>query len=103
MKSLFKFHSRRWWAFGVILAALYLVLFLGAWVGIFIPLVGGYLFLAGLMLWYLPGILFNWTGLFRYHEFGAEPTGVAGYVVMLLFYAAIAFVLSWPFVRRKAE
>ncbi len=53
------------------------------------------------MLWYIPGILFNWTGYFKYHEFGASPSGWEGFVIMFVFYACIAVLLSWPFGRAK--
>jgi hypothetical protein len=99
--GLFEFSRRRWRAFATILALIYLLAILGPWVAIFIPLLGGPLFLAGLMIWFVPGVLFGWTGLFEFHEFGAHPANWAGHLVMLAFYAAIAGLLSWPFRRDR--
>jgi hypothetical protein len=91
-------------AFGAILGLVYALAFAGPGFAIFIPVLGGPLFLAGLMIWYVPGVLFAWTGLFRYHEFGAEPTGWQGHAVMLAFYACVTLVASWPFApKREAE
>ena len=89
-------------AFGAILISIYALTLFGVWVGIFIPLIGTPIFLASLFLWYIPGILFAWTGFFEFHEFGAAPTGVIGHIIMFLFYAAIAWVLSLPFAPRRA-
>ena len=100
--SLFAFDRRRLKVFGAILGVIYGLAILGVWVAIYIPFIGGVFFLAGLMVWYLPGILFAWTGLFAYHEFGAAPTGVAGHIVMLLFYATVALIASWPFAPHRA-
>ncbi len=96
MKSLFRFSRRRWSVFGLILALVYCLTYLGIG-GILIPFVGGPLFLASLMLWFVPGVLFAWTGFFEFHEFGASPTGWAGHAVMVIFYASAALLLSWPF------
>lgn len=101
MRHLFHFNRRRWRALGIIIGLIYFLAIFGVWVAVFIPFLGGPLFLGGLMTWYLPGIVFEWTGFFKYHEFGAAPTGWIGHVIMFLFYAAIAFVLSWPFGREK--
>ena len=90
----------------VFVSVLALILGLGTFgvsVGIMIPFLGGAFFLLGLFIWYVPGVLFAWTGLFRFHEFGAAPNGVAGYVVMALFYAALAVVVSWPFAPRQVQ
>lgn len=94
-----KFGRNRWWAFGVILALLYFFATLGLWVGTAIPLLGTAFFVVGLMLWYIPGILFSWTGFFRFHEFGADPTGWQGHAIMLVFYGCVAALLSWPLGR----
>lgn len=53
------------------------------------------------MLWYIRGIVFNWTGYFEYHEFGAAPTGWEGHLIMLLFHVSIAVLLNWPFGGEK--
>ncbi len=87
--------------FGAILISVYALAFFGVWVSIFIPLIGTPIFLASLFLWYIPGILFAWTGFFEFHEFGAAPTGVIGHIVMFVFYAAIAWLLSLPFAPRR--
>ncbi len=96
------FDRRRTIAFVSILVGIFALGFFGVSAGIFIPLIGGVFFLAGLFVWYVPGVLFGWTGFFEYHEFGAAPAGVPGYVVMLLFYGAVAVVASWPFAPKRA-
>ena len=68
-----------------------------------LPIIGSPLFLAALFIWYLPGVLFEWTGLFTFHEFGAIPKGVAGYIVMFLFYVALAVLLAAPCGRQKSK
>ncbi len=100
MKGLFRFDRRRWWIFGFILALVYCVTYFGVW-GILIPFVGAPLFLAGLMLWYVPGVLFSWTGFFAFHEFGASAAGWEGHVIVVIFYACVAMLLSWPFAPGK--
>ena len=95
------FDRRRTIAFASILALIFGLGFLGVSVGIMIPLIGGISFILGLLVWYIPGVLFAWTGLFEYHEFGAAPIGIPGYLVMLLFYAAVAVVASWPFAPKR--
>lgn len=67
---------------------------------VMVPFLGGFLFLARLMLHFVPGVVFAWTGLFEFHEFGASPTGWPGYLVMLAFYAVLALLISWPFRAR---
>jgi hypothetical protein len=94
------FDRRRTIAFVSVLAAF---LGLGLFAGISIPFVGGAFFLLGLFIWYVPGALFAWTGFFQFHEFGASPTGVAGYLVMAFFYAALAAVVSWPLAPRRRQ
>ncbi len=101
MPGFLAFNRRRWRAFGFILAGFYVLAFFGVWVAIYVPFVGGPFFLAGLMVWFVPGLLFEWTGLFQFHEFGAAPTGWAGHVVMLVFYAFVSALLSWPFARPR--
>lgn len=89
--------SRRqfWILSAAILAAVYLMAFFGAWIGAAISFLGTEFFIAQLLVWFVPGVLFEWTGLFEYHEFGASPVGFGGYAVMFLFYAAVAMGLSW--------
>lgn len=101
MRRFLSFNRRRWWAFGAIIGLIYFLAFFGVWGGVYIPFLGTPLFLGGLMLWYVPGVVFNWTGFFEYHEFGAAPTGWEGHVIMFLFYALIAALLSWPFGWKK--
>jgi hypothetical protein len=93
---LLRFDRRRWQAFALILALIYALALFGVRLSIFIPILGTPLFLASLTIWYIPGVLFGWTGLFIFHEFGAAPTGWAGHLVMLAFYACLAGVASWP-------
>lgn len=101
MRHLFHFSRKRWKVFGAIVGGVYFLATFGVWVAIYIPFLGGPFFLAGLMMWYVPGMVFQWTGFFEFHQFGAAPSGFIGHVIMFLFYAAIAFVLSWPFGREK--
>lgn len=102
IRGLIRFDRRRWLAFGAILGFVYALAFGGLGAVVFIPFLGGPLFLAGLMIWFVPGVLFAWTGLFVFHEFGASPAGWAGHAVMFAFYAGLAVLLSWPFARRRA-
>lgn len=94
---MFRFNKARWLAFGAILGLVYFLAVFGVW--LLLPGLGDWPFMAGLMIWYVPGVLFEWTGWFAYHAFGASPTGWPGHLLMFLFYAAIAFLLSWPFGR----
>lgn len=103
MASILDFNRRRWHAFGAILGLVYFLAIFGVWVAVFIPILGTPLFLGGLMIWYIPGILFEWTGFFEFHQFGAAPTGWVGHVIMFLLYAAIAVLLSWPFGRDRKQ
>lgn len=100
MRGVLDFDSRRWTAFGVILGLVYFLAFFGVWAAHLIPILGTPLFLAGLMVWYLPGVLFGWTGFIRFHEFGAAPTGWEGHLIMMVVYVCVAVLLSWPFQRR---
>jgi len=102
MTSLLRFNKQRWRAFVIILGVLYFLLYVGVW-GVVIPFIGVVFFLASLMLWYIPGILFNWTGFFEFHEFGASPTGLVGHAVIAIFYACAALLISWPFGRVKSS
>jgi len=95
-----RFPKVRPWVVLVVLAVIYALAFLGVWVAVYVPFLGGPFFLIGLMIWYVPGVLFAWTGWFAFHEFGAAPAGWPGHVVMFLFYLAIAVALSLPFGRR---
>ena len=95
------FDRRRTIAFVSILAGIFALGFFGVSVGVMIPFLGGIFFIVGLMVWYIPGVLFAWTGFFEYHEFGAAPVGVPGYLVMLLFYGAVAVVATWPFAPKR--
>jgi hypothetical protein len=96
-KRFLRFDRKRWWAFGLILGLIYFLALFGVWLTIFIPFLGTPLFITRLMIWYIPGILFSWTGLFAFHEFGASPTGWLGHLVMFGFYACVAAIASWPF------
>lgn len=75
----------------------------GLWVFSMVPFLGTAFFLAGLLVWMIPGIALEWTGHFEYHEFGASPVGWEGYLLMFLFYLAIAVVISLPFRGRKQD
>ncbi len=96
MKGLFRFNRRRWIAFGVMLTVIYLLVYFGVW-GIFIPFLGAPLFLASLTLLFVPGILFTWTGFFEFAEFGVSSASWEGHAVIVIFYACVAILLSWPF------
>jgi hypothetical protein len=99
MTGILVFNRRRWKAFATLMGLIYFVAICGVSVAIYIPILGTPFFLVGLLLWYIPGVIFYWTGFFAYHEFGAGPTGWEGQVIMFLFYAIIAFIVSWPFGR----
>jgi hypothetical protein len=101
VKSLFRFDRRRWWVFGIILGSVYFLAFVGIWFMAIVPILGTFLFVARLMLFLAPGIVFAWTGLFEFHEFGASPLGWPGYLVMIAFYAALALLISWPFRAKR--
>lgn len=93
--------QRRWRVFLAVLGVIYFLAYVGVFVAIYIPFIGGLFFLAGLYVWYIPGIVFAWTPFFEFHEFGAAPTGVIGHLIMLAFYAAVAALISWPFREKK--
>lgn len=93
--------QRRWRVFLAVLGIVYLLAYVGVFVAIYIPFIGGPFFLAGLMVWFLPGLVFQWTPFFEFHEFGAAPTGVVGHLLMFVFYAALAALISWPFREKK--
>jgi hypothetical protein len=101
LSRLWAFDRRRFKIFAALLAAIYALAFFGVSAGIFVPILGTFFFLGGLFIWYLPGVLFAWTGFFEFHEFGAAPSGVLGYVVMFLFYTAIATIATWPFAPKR--
>jgi hypothetical protein len=101
LHRLLRFDRRRWQAFALILALIYVLALFGVWLAISIPVLGAPLFLASLTIWYIPGVLFGWTGLFTFHEFGAAPAGWAGHLVMFAFYACLAGLASWPFGRAQ--
>ncbi len=101
MRSILRFDKRRWWAFGIVLGSVYFFAFMGVWFMTVIPFLSTFLFLARLMLFLAAGIVFAWTGLFEFHEFGASPLGWPGYLVMLAFYAVLALLISWPFRERR--
>lgn len=89
--------QRRWRVFLAVLGVIYFMAFFGVSVAIYIPFLGTPYFLAGLYIWYIPGIVFAWTPFFEFHQFGAAPTGIIGHVIMFAFYAAVAALVSWPF------
>ncbi|MEE8504874.1 MAG: hypothetical protein V3S40_01495 [Kiloniellales bacterium] len=98
MKGLFRFNRRRWVVFGVILTVIYLLVYFGVW-GIMIPFLGAPLFIAALMLLFVPSVLFSWTGFFEFAEFGMKSATWEGHAVIVVFYACVALLLSWPFGR----
>lgn len=51
--------------------------------------------LFGKYLAYLPGIIFG-DSLFELTEFGMEPEGIVGRIVVVIFYTLLALALSWP-------
>lgn len=51
-------------------------------------------FFPALLFINIVGILFGWTGLFDFQEFGAMPYGVPGWIVVILFYLAVSLLLS---------
>ena len=94
---MFSFNRARRLAFGASLGPV----FFSASFGLCLqrPGLGSLPFLAGLMTWYIPSPLFAWTGWFADPEFGAAPTGRPGLLLMLPFYAQIAFLPCRPFGR----
>lgn len=44
---------------------------------------------------YIPGMIFG-EPLFELTEFGMEPQGFLGKTVLIIFFLATAFLLSWP-------
>lgn len=101
LSRLWTFDRRRFKVFVIVLASIFAMAFFGVSVGIFIPILGTIFFLGGLFIWYVPGVLFAWTGFFEYHEFGAAPIGAAGYLVMFLFYVAIVTAATWPLAPKR--
>lgn len=99
LRGLLKQRRRR--IFLAVLGGIYALAYLGVFVAIYIPFIGGPFFLAGLMVWLLPGLVFQWTPFFEFHEFGAAPIGIIGHLIMLAFYAAVAALISWPFREKK--
>ena len=97
------FDRRRWIVFASVLALIFCLGLFGVRAGLIVPYFGGAFFILGLSILYVPGVLFAWTGFFRFSEFGAAPVGVGGYVVMALFYAAVAVLASWPLAPRRAQ
>ena len=95
------FLKPRWKIIAGILIVAGLLATFGTSLGIFIPILGTPIFLGALFLWYIPGIVFNWTGYFTYNEFGAAPNAWQGYAIMILFYLAIAVIISLPFGRPR--
>ncbi len=95
------FFARRWKIIAAVMAVIYFFATIGLWTMLMLPVVGTAVFIAGLYIWFIPGIVFVWTGFFDIHEFGASPNGIAGHIVMFLFYLAIAILISLPFGRRK--
>jgi len=101
LPRLWAFDRRRFKFFALILVAIAALATLGVSVGIFIPIIGTLFFLGGLFIWYVPGVLFAWTGLYEFSAFGAAPSGVLGYIVMILFYGVIAVIVTWPFAPKR--
>ncbi len=101
LSRLWTFDRRRFTIFAVLLTAIFVFVIFGISYAIVIPLIGTFLFFAALKIWFAPDLLFGWTGFFVYYEYGAAPSGVAGYVVMFLFYAAVATVVTWPFAPKR--
>jgi hypothetical protein len=98
---MFQFDQRRWRVFVLILGVACGLAYLGVWLGFLIPFLGQFLFIAGLAVWYVVGILFGWTGFFEFSEFGATPASWPAHVVMMAFYAAVAVLASLPFHRGR--
>ena len=90
---------QRWKVALIFMGIIYFLATISVWVAVFVPFVGGPLFLAGLMIWYVPGLLFHWTRYFVWHEFGAAPAGWQGHLVMFLFYLGVAVLVSLLFRR----
>lgn len=94
--------QRQWRVFLGVLGVVYFLAYVGVFVAIYIPFIGGPFFMAGLMMWFLPGLVFQWTPFFEFHQFGAAPVGIIGHLIMLAFYAALAALISWPFRKKNS-
>jgi len=84
-----------------IIFALLISIFLLATIGISestsLPVIGIPIFIASILVWYIPGLVFSGTNLFVIHEMGASTTGWTSLIVMFLFYFAVATLISLPF------
>ncbi len=98
--AIISFFAKRWKIILGIVAFVWAFAVFGVAFAGFLPVAGTLIFLAALLIWHIPGVVFSWTGLFEFHEFGASPTGAGGYVVMFLFYYSIACILAVPFGRK---
>jgi hypothetical protein len=93
------FSRRRVKLFAALVALALFFLFAAVYVGLVVavvPLLGDFLFIAGLMAWYWPALCLYWTSAFTYTEFGAAANGWPGVALVILFYvlpsAIVAFV-----------
>ncbi len=100
---LMKFFAPRRKIIAAILATIYILATFGIWLVGIVPYVGTAIFIAGLWIWLAPAIVFEWTGYFRYHEFGGSPTGWQGHLIMFAFYFAIATLISLPFGKKQPK
>ena len=92
------FSPLRWRVFLILIAAMILLpisLFLAIRVPVIGTVLGGVVFIGAILLVHIPGLLFR-EPLFRFQEFGADPQGILGWAAVVVFWIAIAFLLSWP-------
>ena len=101
LARLWAFDRRRFKIFSFVLVCIIAFAILGTTFGIRIPLLGTYILMAAFYIWLAPGILFHWTGLFEYNQFGAAPNGALGNMIILLFYMVVALVVTWPFAPKR--
>jgi len=57
-----------------LLVFIFLLATLGITMGPSLPVIGTPVFMASVMIWYIPGLVFSGTGLFKVWELGAHPT-----------------------------
>ena len=88
--KLLNFNKKRTITF-IIFLSIFLFSLFSLWLGSKIGLV---LMIPRLILINIVGILFKWTNLFNFQEFGAYPEGMLGWILVILFYLVISFLLS---------
>jgi len=91
------FFAPRYKIITTLLVIIFLLATQGITMGPSLPIIGIPVFIASVMIWYIPGLVFSGTGLFKVWELGSYPTSWVSYIVMFLFYFAVATLISLPF------